>query len=79
MQKGNTPQIRESIKQKIISLLDIFVGNDILLPDTTTNTPAYRDPIVTVDSEDDTKINIDIAVSPSKPLNFITLNFKISL
>ena len=79
MQKGNTPQIRESIKQKIISLLDIFAGNDILIADANTNTPAYREPIVTTDSEDDTKINIDLAISPGKPLNFITLNFKIAL
>lgn len=79
MQKGNTPAIRESIKQKIISLLDIFAGNDILLADANTNTPAYREPIVTTDANDSTKLNIDIAVSPGKPLNFITLNFKVAL
>ena len=79
MQKGNTPQIRESIKQKIISLLDIFAWNDILIADANTNTPAYREPIVTTDANDDSKINIDIAVSPGKPLNFITLNFKVAL
>lgn len=79
IQKGNTPSIRESIKQKIISLLDIFAGNDILVADLKTNTPAYLTPVVTVDTEDSTKINIDIAICPWKPLNFITLNFKVWL
>jgi len=79
MQKGNTPAIRESIKQKLISLLQVFAWNDILVADQVTNTPAFRNPIVTTDANDSTKINIDLAVSPGKPLNFITLNFKVAI
>lgn len=79
MQKGNTASIRESIKQKIITMLDVFVTNEILVPDVNTNTPAYRTPIVTTDVTDNTKVNVDVEVSPGKPLNFITLNFKVAI
>ena len=79
MQKGNTQGIRDSIKNKITTMLDVFVADEILVPDVNTNTPAYRTPVVTTDITDNTKVNVEIAVSPWKPLNFITLNFKISI
>lgn len=79
MQKGNTQAIRDSIKNKIVTMLDFFTGNEILVADEVTWTPAYRIPVVSTDPTDNTKVNVDIEISPWKPLNFITLNFKISI
>ena len=52
---------------------------DILVPDTITNTPAFTEPQVTTDVADRTKVNVDVSISPGRPLNFINLNFKVYL
>lgn len=77
MQKGNTAETREAIKRAIISRLDTFVNNSILVADEVTGVPAYKDPVVAKDATDDTKVTVEIAVSPGKPLNFIPLSFKV--
>jgi len=79
LQKGNTSQVRGAMQTAITVLLNNYTSMDILIADSITKTPAFRTPIVTTDNEDRTKVNVDIAVSPGRPLNFITLNFKVYL
>lgn len=77
LQKGNTAQVRDSIKETCKSMLDVFATNNIIIADEVTKMPAYSDPVVTTDSVDSTKVNVDMMISPWKPLNFISLNFKV--
>jgi hypothetical protein len=79
MNQGNTPTVRGSIKDKVISILNYFTWLNILVADENTNTPAFQTPLVTTDVLDSSKVNIDIWISPWKPLNFIQLNFKLSI
>jgi hypothetical protein len=79
LQKGNTSQVRIAIKSEVAVMLGKYASMDILVPDEVTNTPAYRTPVVTTDVADRTKVNVDISVSPGRPLNFIALNFKVYL
>lgn len=77
LQSGNTPQIRLAIKTETIALLNQYAASGILVADEATGTPAFRDPVVSTDTNDNTKVNVDIELSPGKPLNFISLNFRI--
>lgn len=77
LQSGNTPQIRLAIKSETIAVLNTFVAAGVLVADEVTGTPAYLEPVVSTDSVDNTKVNVDIQLSPGKPLNFISLNFRI--
>lgn len=77
LQSGNTPQARLAIKSETIALLNQYVASGVLVADERTGTPAYLDPVVTTDANDNTKVNVDIQLSPGKPLNFISLNFRI--
>lgn len=77
LQKWNTSTVREAIKQDIISFLNIYSSNDILVADERTNTPAFRDPVIAIDPSDSSKINVAVQISPWKPLNFIDLSFKV--
>lgn len=77
LQSGNTPQIRLAIKTEAIAVLNQYAADGILVADERTGTPAFRDPIVSTDANDNTKVNVDIELSPGKPLNFISLNFRI--
>ena len=79
LQKGNTSQVRGAIETAVTVLLNNYTSMDILVADTITNTPAFRTPIVTTDVADRTKVNVDVSVSPGRPLNFIALNFKVYL
>ena len=77
MQKGNTPETRNAIKVTIENILANFATAGILVADENTGTPAYKTPVVSVDTADNTAVNVDMEVSPGKPLNFIRLNFKV--
>lgn len=79
LQSGNTPETRLAIKTECVTLLETFRVSNVIVADEATGQPAYRDPVVTTDVDDDTKIDVQIELSPSKPLNFITLNFKVIL
>lgn len=79
LQQGNTPQVRLAMWAEVETALKKFVAMDIIVPDLTTNTPAYRAPVVSVDPSDATKVNVDVQIAPGKPLNFINLNFKVYL
>lgn len=79
LQSGNTPTVREAIKQEVLSALKSFAAQDILLADETFKVPAYKDPVVTVDPSDSSTLNVDVEISPGRPLNFIKLNFKLYL
>ena len=77
LQSGNTPQIRLAIKTEVIATLNLFAASGILVADEITGTPAYKDPVVTTDPTDNTRVNVDIEICPGKPLNFIWLTFRI--
>lgn len=77
LQSGNTPQIRLAIKTEAIAALNQYASSGILVADERTGTPAYLEPVVSTDANDNTKVNVDIQVSPGKPLNFISLNFRV--
>jgi len=77
MQVGNTPSIRKAMEKDIIAVLDVFASQEILLEDVTTKTPAYKTPVVTVDPNDSTAVDVELEIAPGKPLNFIKLNFKV--
>lgn len=77
MQKGNTERTREAIKQTIISALQEFEAQEIIKADATRGLVAYKTPVITTDAGDSTKVNAEIQICPTKPLNFITLNFTI--
>ena len=79
LQKGNTAQVRTAMSVSVSGLLDKYTSMDILVADGLTNTPAFTIPQVTIDSADRTKVNVDVSVSPGRPLNFIALNFKVYL
>jgi len=79
LQQGNTSQVRLAMKAEVLAMLSKYQAMDILVADEITNTPAYRDPVVSTDSSDRTKVNVDVEVSPGRPLNFISLNFKVYL
>ena len=79
LQTGNTPEVRLAIKMEVLSILETFSSTQVIVADSASGTPAYREPLVTVDPSDDTKVNVQIEISPAKPLNFITLNFKVLL
>ena len=79
LQQGNTSQVRLAMKAEVVSSLTKFTAMDILVADPTTNTPAFRDPVVSTDPADATKVNVDVEIAPGKPLNFISLNFKVYL
>lgn len=77
MQVGNTQQTRDALKEEIIVKLKKYESQNIIVPDVNTNTPAYKEPVVSVDPSDNTAVDVDIEISPGKPLNFINLNFKV--
>ena len=79
LQKGNTSGVRTAISVAVSGLLTKYTTMDILVADALTNTPAFSTPQVTTDANDRTKVNVDVSVSPGRPLNFINLNFKIYL
>lgn len=77
LQSGNTPQVRLAIKAETVSILKQFESLGVLVADPVSGTPAFLDPIVSVDATNPTKVNVDIQIRPGLPLNFIGLNFKI--
>lgn len=79
LQSGNTPNTREAIKQEVITALKQFAAQEILVADTVFNTPAFKDPVVAESPYDATQVDVDVEISPGRPLNFIKLNFKIFL
>jgi len=79
LQQGNTAQVREAMKAEVSAMLQKYAAMDILVADTATNTPAFREPVVSTDPNDNTKVNVDVEIAPGKPLNFISLNFKVYL
>lgn len=79
LQAGNTPQVRLAIEKEVTALLNVFASSQILVQDERTGTPAFQKPVVSTDANDATKVNVDISISPGKPLNFISLNFKVFL
>lgn len=79
MQKGNTPETRTALAQEVVSVLEAYASQSILVGDETRNIPAYRQPVVSVDADDSTKVNVEVEISPGKPLNFINLQFKVIL
>jgi hypothetical protein len=64
LQSGNTPQIRLAIKTEVIAALNVFASAGILVADERTGTPAFADPIVSTDANDNTKVNVDIQICP---------------
>lgn len=79
LDKGNTAQVRLAIKTECISALQTFASTQVIVPDEATGTPAFKEPVVTTDANDATKVNVQIEILPAKPLNFITLNFTVLL
>jgi len=77
LQSGNIPAIREAIKQEVIVTLKQFVSLNILVAAPQYNVPAFKEPVVTTDLNDSSKVNVEIEISPGKPLNFVTLSFNI--
>lgn len=64
LQSGNTPQIRLAIKMEVIAALNVFASTGILVADERTGTPAFKDPVVSTDVNDNTRVNVDIEISP---------------
>lgn len=79
LQSGNTEQTRLAIKMETVALLETFKNENILIANETTWVPAYKQPVVATDATDDTQVNVQVELSPGKPLNFIKLEFKIML
>lgn len=79
MQSGNTAETRLAIATEVNALLDVFATTQILVPNVNLNVPAYKPAVVSVDPADDTRVIVEVEIAPGKPLNFITLSFKVFL
>lgn len=77
LQTGNTPEVREAIKQELISVLSQFASEQVLLPHPLTGAPAFTTPQVFTNPTDDTHVICQMQIAVGKPLNFIDLNFRV--